>query len=125
MPRRSRPSSYHLAYALFECQAIAPRSFGSDQLCTFLMAAVAPADLSSQSQQLLDKLGQEQAGVRKHFYLLTFSRVLPETLTAAAGNLRDIGGISRADIATAVRLAFNDPLPPPGGGGDRGGRLAT
>ena len=81
------------------------------------MAAVAPAGPSTQSQQLLDKLGQEKAGVRKHFYLVTFSRVLPETLTAAAGDLRDIGGMSRKAISTAVRLAFNDPLPPTGGGG--------
>ena len=77
-----------------------------------------PAPAPNASEQVFrDKLGPETAGAHKFFYLITFSRILADTLAAAAGNLRDAAGLTRQQIAVAVRNAFNNPLPPVGGGG--------
>ena len=65
-----------------------------------------------QTDAFLGKLGEERPGASKLFYLITFSRVLPQTLSAAAGTLRDVADFSRKQLATAVRNAFNSPLPP-------------
>ena len=49
--------------------------------------------------------------------MITFSRIFADTLGLVAGTLRDAAGLTRQQIAAAVRNAFNNPLPPVGGGG--------
>ena len=70
--------------------------------------AVAGANLAN--EPWLGKLGEEKQGTSKEFYLITFSRILADTLGAAAGALRDVANLTRAQISTMVRNAFNDPL---------------
>jgi len=86
-------------------------------------AAAAALPPNEARQQFLDKLGSETQDAHKFFYLITFSRILPETLAAAAGNLRDAASLTRQQIAAAVKNAFNNPLPPVGGGGRPRGRM--
>ena len=86
-----------------------------------MQAAVPPQaaePLRNDAQQAFaTKLGSETDGLRKTFYLITFSRILDETLIAAGGQLQDAGALARQQIATTVRNAFSNPVPPPGGGG--------
>ena len=63
----------------------------------------------------LSKLRDESAGSRKKFYLVTFSRILSQTLEAADRDLRNAASLTREQIGNLVRLAFNDPVPPAGG----------
>lgn len=72
---------------------------------------------SVDTSSFLEKLGSEVGGAHKFCYLVTFSRILPDTLVAAAGGLRDAATMSRKQIGDAVRNAFNNPLAPIGGGG--------
>ena len=65
----------------------------------------------------MHKLGEEDDKARKFFYLITFSRILPETLAVAGGALRDVATLQRKEIGRLVLNAFNEPLPPMGGGG--------
>ena len=76
----------------------------------------APA-LNAAQQAFLGKLGTERENIKKLFYLITFSRILLETLAAAGGGLRDAASLTRQQIAAAVRNAFNNPIAPAGGGG--------
>ena len=73
------------------------------------------ADAQTFAEQWRSKLGSEQEGRGKTFYLVTLSHLLGET--AAVGELKDLGNVTRKQVADAVKLAFNDPLPPRGGGG--------
>ena len=82
------------------------------------MDAPPPAPAPNAAQQaFLGKLGTERENIKKLFYLITFSRILLETLAAAGGGLRDAASLTRQQIAAAVRNAFNNPIAPPGGGG--------
>lgn len=82
-----------------------------------LQVFMAQAHEDITSETFLGKLGDEKKGALKFFYLVTLSRILPETLNAAGGALLDVANFSRKQIAIAVRKAFNEPLPPQGGGG--------
>ena len=53
---------------------------------------------SVDTSSFLEKLGSEVGGAHKFCYLVTFSRILPDTLVAAAGGLRDAATMSRKQI---------------------------
>ena len=65
----------------------------------------------------VSEVGEEKEGVGKRLYLITFSRLLLDTSDVANADLRDFATLSREQVGIAVREAFNDPLPPQGGGG--------
>lgn len=59
-----------------------------------------------------DWIGQLQppdAAARGQVYLLTLSRLLPETLAGAQGGLRDLAGVTKEQLAECVADAFNNP----------------
>ena len=62
-----------------------------------------------------DQVGAEVAGAKQTVYLLTVSRVLPETLLA--NDLRDIAALTRQQLAECIIDAFNNPV-----AGAQGGR---
>ena len=66
----------------------------------------------------LQELGEEVADARPRVYLVTFSRLLPETM-AAGGGLRDLAQLSRSDVLEAVRDSFEQPVPTAAGGRPR------
>ena len=68
-------------------------------------------------EAFVEKLGKEDETARKYFYLITLSRILLGTLSALGSGLRDAATLTRKQIATAVRKAFDDPIAPAGGGG--------
>ena len=57
---------------------------------------------------IVEDLGQELSSQKSVAHFLTLSRVLPETL--AATDLRDITTMSREEVATCVRKAFDEPM---------------
>ena len=63
-------------------------------------------------EAFVEKLGKEDAKARKYFYLITFFRILLGTLSALGSGLRDVATLTRKQIATAVRKAFDDPVAP-------------
>jgi hypothetical protein len=77
-------------------------------------APVSPADAMA---TMLAGLGEEDTAAKQLVYLVTISRVLPETL--AATDLVDVSGFSRATIAEYVRHAFNEPAVTSAGGRPR------
>ena len=56
------------------------------------------------------KLGEEEDGVLKCFYLITLARILNETLGAAAGGLRDVATLTRKQLAYCHACCHADPL---------------
>ena len=58
--------------------------------------------LNAAQQAFLGKLGTERENIKKLFYLITFSRILLETLAAAGGGLRDAASLRRQQIAAAA-----------------------
>ena len=69
------------------------------------MAAVAPPP----GPPWLETLGKEVANARCRVYLLSFSRLLPETLAAASGDLRSLDDLTRKELADLVKDAFEKP----------------
>ena len=67
-------------------------------------------------QQILEEVGSESDGKKQRVYLVTISRVLPDTLQST--DLVDISGFTRQDIAECVRKALQEPVST----GTRGGR---
>ena len=68
-----------------------------------------------------DSLGQENNGAVQFIYLVTFSRTLP----GAGFQYRDLNTVSRQELASMVRDAFDDPIMSGMGGrprNDRGGQ---
>jgi len=57
----------------------------------------------------LEELGKEVTSARCQVYLLSLSRLLPETLAAAAGSLRSFDNLTKAQLAEFVRDAFENP----------------
>ena len=74
-------------------------------------AAAPPGDAWAQELQPLD------VNARGHVYLLTLSRLLPQTLVGAQGGLRDLASVTKQQLAEIVVDAFNNPER-----GTRGGR---
>jgi hypothetical protein len=74
------------------------------------MAALAQApaafDLGAWTAQL--ELGPENDQTRSEVFLVTFARVLAQTL-AAAPHLRDVGALSRQEVCDAVRDSLENP----------------
>ena len=68
--------------------------------------------------EVVAAVGEEVAGFQCLVYLATVSRLLPETATAVA-DLVDVGTMSRAEVATAFRDAFDNPVTLPTGGRPR------
>ena len=58
-------------------------------------------------------LGDEATDANQLVYLVTISRVLP----GAVANYRDLRELSRQDVCTMVRDAFDNPMAPPSGAG--------
>lgn len=67
--------------------------------------------------EVVQGLGAEETNFKHQAHLLTISRVLPGTLDST--DLRDIQAMSRQEVADCVRLAFDNPVYPPGTGGQR------
>ena len=67
--------------------------------------------------EVVQGLGAEETNFKHQVHLLTISRVLPGTLDST--DLRDIQAMSRQEVADCVRLAFDNPVYPPGTGGQR------
>ena len=57
----------------------------------------------------LQALGKEVTDARCCVYLLSFSRLLPATLADAAGQLRSLDELTKAELADFVRDAFENP----------------
>ena len=73
---------------------------------------VAVPDAAANMQSIVDELETADAdNCKRKVYLVTLSRVLPETLEAT--DLRDISDMSRDDVATCLRKAFDDPAKAP------------
>lgn len=68
---------------------------------------------------IVKELGAEVTNFKHQVHLLTISRVLPGTLDCT--DLRDIGAMTRQEVADCARLAFDQPVYPPGTGGKRAG----
>ena len=69
-----------------------------------------------------DWIGQLQppdATARGRVYLLTLSRLLPETLAGAQGGLRDLAGVTKEQLAECILDAFDNPLRDARGGRPR------
>ncbi len=58
--------------------------------------------------ELLEALGGEDGGANQHVYLGTVSRVLPGG--RAAAGYRDTEKLSKAELVTMIRDAFDDPV---------------
>lgn len=75
------------------------------------MAAVAGAAAAAEAVRdtatLVDGLGKEDAAARRTVYLVTVSRILPETLEAT--DLRPIADVTREELAACIRDAFDNP----------------
>ncbi len=71
-------------------------------------------------QALLQELGEQDASKKVLVHLLTFSRLLPDTLEG--GDLRNVSGLSRQEVAECVWKAFDNPVP---AGAGRRGRPCT
>ena len=71
-------------------------------------------------QALLQELGEQDASKKVLVHLLTFSRLLPDTLEG--GDLRNVSGLSRQEVAVCVWKAFDNPVP---AGAGRRGRPCT
>ena len=71
------------------------------------MAAVTPPS----EAEWLESLGTEVTNARCKVYLLTFSRLLPETLQAMSGELRSLERLTRKQLVKFVRDAFENPGP--------------
>ena len=78
------------------------------------MAAVAPPP--PLGADWLESLGTEVTNARCQVYLLTFSRLLPETLQAAPGELRSLERLTRKQLVKFVRDAFETPEASAAGG---------
>ena len=59
--------------------------------------------------QWLQELVAEQQGTRNQVYLLSLSRLLAETLAAAAGTLRSLETLTRQQLLGFVRNSFEEP----------------
>ena len=57
----------------------------------------------------LDSLIPSDASAGRYVYLVSFSRLLPETLVGAQGGLRSLDELTRAEAAEFVREAFDNP----------------
>ena len=68
-------------------------------------------------QSWLDAVAASDVTVRNRVYLLSFSRLLPETLVGAQGGLRSLNTLTRRQLADFIREAFENPAE-----SDRGGR---
>jgi hypothetical protein len=69
------------------------------------------------AQEWLKTLGNEVADAKCKVYLLTFSRLLEETLAGANNTLRHLDTLTRAELCECVRDAFEKPAPHTSGGG--------
>ena len=76
-------------------------------------AAKQPETPAQRMAKIIEDLGQENKGAKQYVYLVTLSRVLPDTL--AQGNLKDVTGMDRESVGECVRKAFDDPLHPASG----------
>ena len=72
-------------------------------------AAAAPVALPTPEQEWLATVGEELPNHACKVYLLSFSRVLPETLQASAGELRSLEGLTRDQLCEFVRDSFANP----------------
>ena len=68
-------------------------------------------------QEWLATVGEEVANHTCKVYLLSFSRLLPETLQAAAGELRSLEDLTKEQLCVFVRNAFESPAQNGGLGG--------
>lgn len=66
---------------------------------------------------LLTEMGPENKHARQHLYLITLSRVIPDR--AAGLGLRSLEALSRSQVASFVRDAFNNPVVSAAGGRPR------
>ena len=57
----------------------------------------------------LEHLGEEVPGARCQVYLLSFSRLLPDTLASSNGQLRSLDGLTKDELVDFVRDAFENP----------------
>eukprot|EP00435_Cladocopium_sp_Y103_P053431 s1435_g17.t1 len=69
--------------------------------------------------RVVEELGAEVTSFKHQVHLLTISRVLPGTIDCT--DLRDIQAMTRQEVADCARLAFDQPLYPPGKAGKRAG----
>jgi len=84
-------------------------------------AAAAPQGVGPEAltvaQEWLETLGKEVANARCKVYLLTFSRLLEETLATTSETLRHLDELTRAELCECVRDAFENPAQHTFGGG--------
>ena len=66
---------------------------------------------------LLGAVGGEDGDARQQVYLVTISRVLPGV--AAAGGYKDLASLTRAEVASAIRDSFDNPISAGKGGRPR------
>jgi hypothetical protein len=72
-------------------------------------AQQAPQTPAQHMAHIVESVGEEVTGFQCMVYLATVSRLLPETV-AAATDLVDVGTMSREEVATAFRDAFDNPV---------------
>ena len=72
-------------------------------------------------QAFRESLGSETVGANQRVYLVTFSRAFPGTVAEH----RDLGEVSKANVATYIRDALDNPTVTAAGGRPRGAGDAT
>ena len=75
------------------------------------------ADSAAEHMAQVIQEQEEKPGAKRAVYMITISRVLPETLQATG--LRDVTKMSRGEVQECVRDAFDNPMTTPSGGAPR------
>jgi hypothetical protein len=75
----------------------------------FAPAVEAERQRQAKTKEWFEGLGKEVTTARCQVYLLTFSRLLPETIEAATAGLRDLTNLTRQELAEFVRESFENP----------------
>jgi hypothetical protein len=73
---------------------------------TMVPAGAAAVGAAGQVQQLIETLGPEDTSRKCYVYLGTFARVLPNP--AGMQDLKNVGELSRAELAACIRDAWNN-----------------
>lgn len=102
---------------------LAPLAAGAPVELPEANPAQEPAPLDRWMAKKVEALGEESPTAKQVVYLVTISRVLPETLLAT--DLRNVAELSRVEVGDLVRDALDDPSHGAQGGRPRGGSAAS